>query len=463
MLPTQKNLSIAYEADRVIETANIDLRPDQRQISSEVNEITIGDLHANAIKFIYTLVREGICNISDVDYNSLVKLYSEADVLCQQIPTEISLQRLSKFVAQFEKIVKELVFYKKAILIRLLGDILSDRGSNDYFILLILEALHKNNISVRIILSNHDGNFIQAYEHYDERGKMEGRLIKNEARGRQSLINLGFLIMKKIVSFENIQTLVEGYYKPKLVLLDCSLDIETNAITIFSHAPVGLAEISLLSEKMIVSFNDQTSLALNESIQEINDTFKQLYIDDPERKISSLYIDLSNNYPASPITPTTPGSPVKNRETVKSDFATVSDIVKQFMWNRNYAIYRPARHNDYSMFFVHGHDSSKMSRSTHICNLNNALGMHGINNHYYTVFIRAKPQLLEKQKEKSFIQNYLPCMELENSGFYFACLALSLGVIYLTMPNQLSFFKPGEQKDIIKSSDLINVSRQKLT
>ena len=90
-------------------------------------EITIGDLHANAMKLMFLLVKHGIAtDLTEANYDRLAEIYNT------------SVEELTKdILTEFNQILDTVTFRSEA-LVRLIGDELSDRGSNDYFVLKIL-------------------------------------------------------------------------------------------------------------------------------------------------------------------------------------------------------------------------------------------------------------------------------------------------------------------------------------
>ena len=63
----------------------IDLREYPKPFSESNNQdLTIGDLHGNTLKLIYFLIKEGIVEMSEKDYESLVKLYDSIPDLSKE-------------------------------------------------------------------------------------------------------------------------------------------------------------------------------------------------------------------------------------------------------------------------------------------------------------------------------------------------------------------------------------------
>src|ERR1700737_2931763 len=105
--------------------------------------IVAGDLHANALKLILLLSAYNIVSLSEKQKNELKSAYIKNDT------------------AQFQLTLYDLKFQKKCQRkIIFLGDLLADRGKNDWFVLCILQKMAENLINYEIIYSNHDAQFI---------------------------------------------------------------------------------------------------------------------------------------------------------------------------------------------------------------------------------------------------------------------------------------------------------------
>jgi hypothetical protein len=155
-------------------------------------QITIGDLHGNAMKLMFMLVTHGIAtNINKEDYENLVKIYS------------IQAENLTKeHLGDFNKILAKIEFNSDST-IRLIGDELADRGNNDYFTLKILEKLHDHKVPVEIIVSNHSIEFIEASEKQkDFRAPMLNNEHALSMKNLQTLVEKGIVEREEILKFE---------------------------------------------------------------------------------------------------------------------------------------------------------------------------------------------------------------------------------------------------------------------
>ena len=230
-----------------------------------IKQVTLGDLHANAMKLIHTLVRYGVCDIEVNAFDDLQRLYHKKD------PTEEGKKAFLKLITD------ALQVKNKEILVRLIGDIVADRGKNDLYVLAILEKLRLEGVSVSTLVSNHDIELIFAYEAYKKNGGILDRRLEAGVRYDQktSLLGLAESIGQgKVCSKERFEQFMENDYLPTLKLLDYSLsENDPKHITIFSHAPVDLEVIEYMSKKFGVSHRAKTVEALTQTIDEINRKF----------------------------------------------------------------------------------------------------------------------------------------------------------------------------------------------
>ncbi len=164
-------------------------------------QITIGDLHGNAMKLMFMLIKHGIAtNIDEDDYNKLAAIYQTTSLTEEQL-------------VKFDKILSKITFSGDS-LVRLIGDELADRGSNDYFTLRILEKLKEHNVPVEILVSNHGIEFIKAYEN-KEKNKFSSHALGPEQA--LSMKNLQGLVDQKMVKREEILAIIDKSYKQRYV------------------------------------------------------------------------------------------------------------------------------------------------------------------------------------------------------------------------------------------------------
>jgi len=314
--------------------------------------VTIGDLHANAIKFMYMLIERGVVTgVSKEDYEELVKLYkdysSKAHTLTKGIDNKDKslvefyknsfLQYLNEFKAIIDKIQ-----VNTDLSVRLIGDELADRGANDIFVLWILDKLHKSNLKLDILISNH-GSAVFNTGYYadcclDNIGIERGFCT--------SLENLNTLIKAQIVDISDVQKIVRTAYEPKVKALAYAISSNGKEISIFSHAPVCVHIIEGVAQQLAVAYADETALDLTFTIDRINDAFQKKL---KEKQLSTLIEFDERKQPSSPIS--------------------------RIIWNRNEDVILKNNIKSYVIYNVHGHtdDLKDINRNGQI-NLDNTLG-----------------------------------------------------------------------------------------
>jgi hypothetical protein len=357
---------------------------DERYKSDTAIQITIGDLHGNAMKLMFLLVKHGIAtNLNDNDYFRLVEIYIWP------------LRLLTKqHLDDFNRILSNITFHAGS-LVRLIGDELADRGSNDYFTLKILEKLKQHHVPVEIILSNHGVEFIEAYE------KQDAFVPPMLFQYASSMISLQYLIEQGLVERDEIIAIANNSYKPTLRALSYSRS--DNNITIYSHAGIGLNTIQTLAQKLEVDYQDTTTDELAQTIDNINAAFQQ-YVQ--SNTVNTLYTrdKMLQGY---------------------SGYVELCDAPFEFiMWNRVYDnIHRPTSQHDYSMHFVHGHDTDDKQYGSHIFNLDNLLGKgQYFSQGAYTVLYSKKEEMVPQisvvnTTEEHDIQHPVPTLSESHNHF----------------------------------------------
>lgn len=331
-------------------------------------QITIGDMHANALKFIYFLVRHGvITNMTDEQYETFVGIYMKnIDAL-----TAADLE-------EFNLILDSLKFNTTAT-VRLIGDELCDRGANDYFILKLFQKLHQHKVPIETMLSNHGTEFLLAHE---TKNKFFPTIM--EPRHTTSMTNLQILIARKLVTYEEITSIVNEAYKPYNKLLSYTLSRDKKSISLYSHAPVDVGIVKTLAAKLNVPFSDKTPVSLGKTIHGINKAFAKHLADKTVHTLLSASV-LFNGYDVESIDP----------EKYPVEF---------IIWNRDLGILnRSSIHNGYAISYIHGHDN-QISANTNVFVLDNFLGKSILDNegNYTAVFSHERKLNLKSKKSRFF-------------------------------------------------------------
>ena len=150
--------------------------PSPKSSSFKDCELTIGDLHSNAILFLYFLQQHKIISLTDKQYKDLVHHYVSLEQAQEkQMPSEQVIFKTQKVA----EIIESLPVINKPRL-RLIGDEMADRGVNDLFILLILKKLYENEVPYKILLSNHGLCFISLCLGWIKQTKQVNWMMKPE-------------------------------------------------------------------------------------------------------------------------------------------------------------------------------------------------------------------------------------------------------------------------------------------
>lgn len=299
-------------------------------------QVTIGDLHGNALKLLFLLVKHGvIVNISDEIYLELANIYiKNIDYIN------------SDDLKRFDEILDSLTFQSDG-LIRLIGDELCDRGQNDYYTLKILDKLHQNNVAVEIVMSNHAIEFINAYE---TKQKFFPFVMDNLFT--QSMINMQILIAKNLLTRNEVMEIVKRSYKPCLRAI--SYTLVDDEITLYSHAPIDIRAVRFLARRLKVEYDDSSVQALASSIDKINEAYRT-YV--KYNTVHTLY-----------------DKEVMHNGYTGVEFPAMFNPFEYIMWNRDLSHLNNAPvYKGYKVYFVHGHDN-QTSMLDNVINLDNILG-----------------------------------------------------------------------------------------
>lgn len=363
--PLKKRKYESIELEEIVDlNANISLYPPLKNYHrGKSYQLTIGDLHANALKLLYFLVREKVMSMDEKDYLVFVNIY------CKDIKKirEKDLKRLNILLEN-----ASCASFPKTALIRLIGDELADRGQCDFYVLKILEKLHRENVSYEIIFSNHGFEFLQVYAagirgHYSYLEKCDSA---------SSITGMRKLISKGLVSLKEFNDLVQTVYLPYMKVFSCSI---SSVVTFYSHAVIGLNTVKALAESypMQVEYKDNSPEALAETLSDINEIFSHIV------KKSCLMKTFGDDLCSSD-------------DVNKISF---SNPLRRSIWSRGRQMKDfPVTHlGNANLFFAHGHDGDgKVGRrfQKNVFNLDNNLGKGGgINQGKYKIlYARQHPK-----------------------------------------------------------------------
>lgn len=401
-----------------VENVDLRLKPTPPHSNDSLVHRTIGDLHANALKFLFFLINEGILETSKDNYDAFIDCYLQPD---------------ADHLKKMKEIVQNLKVKKNNILVRLLGDELADRGENDLFVLLILDKLHQEKIQVEILSSNHGVEFIKPYE---AKAAFHSPLIGFGGQSK-SMDNLELYIQKGLIAREEVEALVRRAYLPKLKLISYSINRSFKGIRIYSHAPIDLSVIRQIASKFSISYQDKTIYELAQTIDGINAHFQKNYVE--QGKVNVLFNDIGNK--SNPFT--------------------------MLIWNRDYQkINRLSKNHDYDVYYSHGHDA-KPNLATHVCNLDNQLGKGHIMQGKYNILRTAGIMHPNAQKEV-YLDHLnslaLKCEEFEhkmNDNPKFLQPYREALSLYHSLKKNLDLFEENKDYELFKEDSLQAIEKAK--
>lgn len=268
-----------------------------------------------------------------------------------EIKLNHELAKLGEIVPIFNEFMNNLEVTDRSMLVRLIGDELADRGSNDYFTLRVLDLLHENGVQVHTNISNHSNEFVSAYENLNFTSP--GVVIGKQ---QPSFLALKLFVDNGLISKDEVDKLIERSYKPTLRAIDYALS--DTGITLYTHAPVGFALIRLIADGLGVQYNDSTKEALATTIDQINRTFAVVVAENRVHKLCDT-------------------RRISNLKDMTEQQIQEQPLV-YLIWNRwneskDTEEARPEIVNGYRCSYVHGHDDFT-SRFEHVINLDTSCG-----------------------------------------------------------------------------------------
>ena len=358
------------------------------------DHFTLGDLHGNALKLIYTLIEEGVLSLSVEEYDALryiyydqtfedvqnfanelhdsmdpgpfqalalkhgidrdnpgarIKLFMQCETDEIENVIESSAGQLGFFIDEFKASYRQVQDYitlfkqiiegaplNSARAISLIGDEFADRGRNDYLTLIVLAKLAP--LQRDVMLSNHGVDFISAYERGFDAESYKGTGFS------KSLTNMLAWLSAGIIDQDEVNRLIETHYLPALKAIGYTISQE-GEVTVFTHAPSGLETIEALADKLKVDYRDAKPGDLLATIDAINGCIQSRL---QNKKFSSLY---------------------DTESTIKFDASEPTDThypLTRLVWNRALGDeFRAQTYSRLNVKFVHGHNGPHDTLKNH--------------------------------------------------------------------------------------------------
>ena len=184
----------------------------------------IGDGHSNTLKMLQHLL-----DLEIIKKSAQKDLWSKLEVAYNDNSTNDFKTAIDQLFDKRNNYLEQDKINKNKIVF--IGDLLADRGENDFFTLYLMFKMHESNIEYKIVLSNHDWEFIQ----FKINNKIDEICLANESY-YNSLINYKETKRQQPEKHEFFETLEENYLQHLLALY---YDQATN--TLATHAPLPIS------------------------------------------------------------------------------------------------------------------------------------------------------------------------------------------------------------------------------
>ncbi len=317
---------------------NLFIHPDAHPIDSLSRHVSIGDLHGNALKLIFTLIQESFLTLENgaKDYDELVRIYKKFYTLSITEETKAEIQAdLHSF-----RTILDRATCSNTRALTLIGDEFADRGSNDYLTLLVFNKLSKSDLETTVILSNHGIDFLSDFE--KERFTGSSKIAGEDGA---SLKRMKELIDAELIDESEVRQMVSDAYIPMVKLFGYTVSPDRKNITLFSHAPVGFETIQAVAEKWGIPYNESSVDDLIDTIDAINAYMHQLLANKKLGDTAS--IEEKEILASSALT-----------ELYKDPFyshVTTAQPFYRTLWNRHFNSVQLKPTYAYSVHAVHGH------------------------------------------------------------------------------------------------------------
>jgi hypothetical protein len=333
--------------------ANLASYPEQISHLKSADELVFGDLHGNTMKLIHILIREGTMEL-DPDRAVSVKLYQELAAIYLKGPLRRGGLDFAA-LTRFKEIIKNAKINKNGPRFKFLGDELGDRGTNDFFTLLVIDKMHQSEVPFNFILSNHTQRFLDFFETEVMRGNAVPK--PSEWRSMASMFNLQAML--RYPGTEELKTelvkLVKTSYLPHLKAVSYTLD-SNNRLFLQTHAPVGLEGILKVARQFrvdcgLLSVLRESRESLTRCIDAINLKFDQLKVTES----------------------------ITRKFRLNSEVQTGLTYIAYNRYQFQHRLKKPRTLTDGTdLWFVHGHDGNRTYMDSGTVNMDNTLGIMGL-------------------------------------------------------------------------------------
>ncbi len=309
------------------------------------DEILIGDLHANSMKFFYYLIRHGVISgLAEEEYQEIV-------TICTKRADELTESELEYF-----KLLLGGLTYNCGVIVNLGGDNVFDKcKSPDFFVMSIVRSLIEHGVTIKNYISNHDVELAEL----SELGLIGDDMLapRLSTKDYHSFRETAVLLKRGLVTKQELLDLYNGYYKTTFRALGRFVDTSGKVPRVFivSHAAIDLNTIKKEADYLEPDQGHDVNYfpQLMKTMDTIDRKFR-LVVDG--NWIHDLY----------------------DQNAMKEAYKRRCDLREHpfvcSMWNRDYdSLDRTMVQDDYDIYYIHGHDDWDPG-APNCCNLNNNLG-----------------------------------------------------------------------------------------
>lgn len=310
------------------------------------DEILIGDLHANSLKFFYFLIRHGaISGLDDGEYEELVAICTKRG------------EALTKCDLEYLRLLLRGLDYNPDVVVNLGGDNVFDKyKSPDFIIMLIVQALIDHGVAVKNYISNHDVELAEL----SELGLVGDDLVapRLSAKDYLSFKETAVLLRNGLITKQELLDLYNRYYKTTFRAVGRFVDKSGKVPRIFIVSHAAIDKDTLRKEADYLDPDEKGHKVT---------FFTQLEktLDAIDRKFRLV---VNGNWIRDLYNPTVMKAAYERRCDLTAHPFECS------MWNREYAsLDREMVQEDYDIYYIHGHDDWDPG-APNCCNLNNNIG-----------------------------------------------------------------------------------------
>lgn len=218
----------------------VDLKKCPKRVSgiSADNRVTLPDMHGNTLYMTHVLAQLGYFDFSEALWSEWYDMYHSSEPL------------IAEHFDRFLEIITSAYSAQDVPALRYIGDTLADRGRHDFLTLLLYRLLHNNGADFRIMLSNHDLVFWEAFNRTDdawlqvdfsEYAEDKAYNLKSLEAVFNSIGQLKQSVELGHVDAEAVRQIFNGVVLRRMQLLDC--ESYDGFSYVFSHAPTSMVTI----------------------------------------------------------------------------------------------------------------------------------------------------------------------------------------------------------------------------